>query len=151
MPLRGRVLLGRILQCSARDDVPVLGLRSAWVGWSPRVTPLPVQPHIPSPGSPSPSLSAPENPTTRLGFPLNFIRSHSFPHCVAFLSHLWSLPVSSRSSFSGGWCVSDLRPLVIEEEWPRLGSGGFRGSFERFCDGSEEQEPSKPSMGSMGS
>jgi hypothetical protein len=105
----------------------VPGLRSSWVGWSPGVTPLPAQAHIPMSGSPSPSSSAPENPTARLGFPLDFVGSHSFPHYAAFLSRLWSLPVSSRSSFSGGWCVSSLRPLVVEEEWLQLGSGGFRG------------------------
>jgi hypothetical protein len=101
--------------------------RSSWVGWSPGVTPPPAQAHIPTTGPSSASTSALENPTSRLGFPLDFVGSHSFPHCAAFLSRLWSLPVSSRSSFNRGWCVSSLRPPVVEEEWPRLGSGGSRG------------------------
>jgi hypothetical protein len=61
-------------------------------------------------------------------FPPDFVGSHSFPHCAAFLSRLWSLPVSSRSGFHGGWCVNSLRLPVIEEEWPQLGSGGVRSS-----------------------
>jgi hypothetical protein len=80
----------------------VPGLRSSWVGWSPGVTLLPAQAHIPMSGPPSPSSFAPKNPTARLGFPLDFVGSHSFPHCAAFLSRIWSLLVSSRSSFSGG-------------------------------------------------
>jgi hypothetical protein len=54
--------------------------------------------------------------------------SDSFPHCAAFLSRLWSLPVSTRSGFHGGWCVTSLRPPVSEEEWLRLGSGVVRSS-----------------------
>jgi hypothetical protein len=128
----------------SRDAGLVPGLRSAWVGWSPGVTPLLAQTHIPTPGSPSPSSSAPENPTARLGFPLDFIGSHSFPHCAAFLSHLWSLPVSSRSSFSGGWCVSSLRPPVIEEEWSRLGSGGFQGPSKDSVMDPKNKNPQNP-------
>jgi hypothetical protein len=99
--------------------------RLTWIGWSPGVSPLSARSHF-SVRESSPPLSPPtENPSSRLGFPLDFIGSHSFPHCVAFLSHLWSLPVSARSSFSGGWYVSSFRPPVVEEEWPCLGSGGF--------------------------
>jgi hypothetical protein len=35
----------------------------------------------------------------RLGFPPDFVGSHSFPHFTSRLSRLWSLPCSSRSSF----------------------------------------------------
>jgi hypothetical protein len=57
----------------------------------------------------------------RLGFPSYFIGAHSFPHFASFLSRLWSLPCSSRFSFSGGWFSSPFRPPVVEEEWPLPG------------------------------
>jgi hypothetical protein len=56
-----------------------------------------------------------------LGFPSDFIGAHSFLHFVSFLSRLWSLPCSSRSSFRGGWISSPFRPPAVEEEWPLLG------------------------------
>jgi hypothetical protein len=105
--------------------------RSPWEGWRPGVSPihhstlLQAQAHE---SSHPPWLYAPEDPKTRLGFPSDFVGSYSFPYCVAFLSRLWSLPVSSRSGFHGGWRVTSLRPPMVEEEWPRLGSGGFWGS-----------------------
>jgi hypothetical protein len=57
----------------------------------------------------------------RLGFPPDFVGSHSFPHFASRLSRLWSLPCSSRSSFCGGWFSSPFRPPVIAEEWPLPG------------------------------
>jgi hypothetical protein len=118
--------------------------RLTWSGWSPGVSPLPVRSHISMHESSPPSSTPPENPTSRLGFPLDFIGSHSFPHCAAFLSHLWSLPVSARSSFSGGWCVSSFRPLVVEEEWPRLGSGGFRSPSKDSAMDPKSKNPQNP-------
>jgi hypothetical protein len=56
-----------------------------------------------------------------LGFPPDFVGSHSFPHFASLLSRLWSLPSSSRSSFSGGWYSSSFRPPVVDEEWPLPG------------------------------
>jgi hypothetical protein len=56
-----------------------------------------------------------------LGFPPNFVGSHSFPHFASCLSRLWSLPCSSRSSFCGGWFSSPFRPPEIFEEWPLPG------------------------------
>jgi hypothetical protein len=38
---------------------------------------------------------------TRLGFPVDFLGSHSFPHLASRLSRLWSLPSLSRGSFYG--------------------------------------------------
>jgi hypothetical protein len=58
---------------------------------------------------------------TRLGFPSNFVGSHSFPHLVSRLSRLWSLPCSSRASFCGGWFSSLFRPPTIAVEWPLPG------------------------------
>jgi hypothetical protein len=104
---------------------------STWVGWRPCVTPIhplalsPAQAQVPKS---LPLLCVPVDSISRLGFPLDHVGSHSFPHCTAFLSRLWSLPVSSHSSFNGGWCVTSLRPSVVEEEWSRLGTGDFRGS-----------------------
>jgi hypothetical protein len=121
-----------------------------WIGWSPGVSPLPVRSHIPMRESSPPSSSPPENPTSRLGFPLDFIGSHSFPHCAAFLSHLWSLPVSSRSSFSGGWCVSSFRSPVVEEEWPRLGSGGFRSPSKDSAMDPKSKNPQNPQLDRWG-
>jgi hypothetical protein len=109
---------------SARSHLP-------WVGWSSGVSPIhhsaipPAQAHETRALT---HLCAPEDSIVRLGFPPDFVGSHSFPHCAALLSRLWSLLVSSRSSFHGGWCITSLRPSVVEEEWSRLGSGGFRGS-----------------------
>jgi hypothetical protein len=57
----------------------------------------------------------------RLGFPPDFVGSHSFPHFASRLSRLWSLPCSSRSSFCGGWFSSPFRPPAIVEEWPLPG------------------------------
>lgn len=56
-----------------------------------------------------------------VGFPSDFIGAHSFPHFASFLSRLWSLSCSSRSSFSGGWFSSPFRPPVVDEEWPLMG------------------------------
>jgi hypothetical protein len=56
-----------------------------------------------------------------LGFSPNFVGSHSFPHFASRLSCLWSLPFSSRSSFSGGWFSSPFRPPEVVEEWPLPG------------------------------
>jgi hypothetical protein len=53
-----------------------------------------------------------------LGFPPNFVGSHSFPHFASRLSRLWSLPFSTRSSFCGGWFSSPFRPPEVVEEWP---------------------------------
>jgi hypothetical protein len=57
---------------------------------------------------------------TELGFPPDFVGSHSFPHLASSLSRLWSLPSSFRSSFHGGWFESLIRPLLVEEEWSSL-------------------------------
>jgi hypothetical protein len=152
---RGKTLLGRILRGFSRPRATVprlalltwplirgrLGLggargcrRSLFGLTSPRASRPP----------PPPSSSPPENPTSRLGFPLDFIGSHSFPHCAAFLSHLWSLPVASQSSFSGGWCVSSFRPTVVEEEWPRLGSGGSRSPSKDSAMDPKSKNPQNP-------
>jgi hypothetical protein len=55
-----------------------------------------------------------------LGFPSDFIGSHSFPHLASSLSRLWSLPSSFRASFRGGWIESPFRPPLVDEEWPAL-------------------------------
>jgi hypothetical protein len=57
----------------------------------------------------------------RLGFPPDFVGSHSFPHFASRLSRLWSLSCLSRSSFCGGWFSSPFRLPAIAEEWPLLG------------------------------
>jgi hypothetical protein len=103
--------------------------RLSWEGWRSGVSSLFLAQAQESRHQLSAAIScSPAVSKTRLGFPPDFVGSHSFPHCAAFLLRLWSLPVSSRSGFHGGWCVTSLRPPVIEEEWPRLGSGGFRSS-----------------------
>jgi hypothetical protein len=61
---------------------------------------------------------------TRLGFPVDFLGSHSFPHLASRLSHLWSLPSSSHGSFCEGWISSPLRPPALGEEWPLPGRSG---------------------------
>jgi hypothetical protein len=61
------------------------------------------------------------SPGKSLGFPPDFVGSHSFPHFASRLSRLWSLPFSTRSSFSGGWFSSSFRPPKVVEEWPLLG------------------------------
>jgi hypothetical protein len=71
-------------------------------------------------------ISAASPSQSRLEVAPDFVGSISFPHCAAFLSRLWSLPVSARSDFHGGWCVTSFRPPISEEEWPRLGSGFAR-------------------------
>jgi hypothetical protein len=100
----------------------------SWSRWSQGVTPL--VPTLAHSSRVLPPVATPDSAVSksRLGFSLDFVGSHSFPHCAAFLSRLWSLHVSSRSSFHGGWCVTSLRPPVSEEEWPRLGSGVVRSS-----------------------
>jgi hypothetical protein len=55
-----------------------------------------------------------------LGFPSDFIGSHSFPHLASSLSRLWSLPSSFRASFRGGWFESPIRPPLVDEEWLAL-------------------------------
>jgi hypothetical protein len=103
-----------------------LKARFPWIGWSPGVSPVSSR-LLPHSGESLRSLSSPPaKPSSSLGFPLDFVGAYSFPHYAAFLSHLWSLPSSVRSSFGGGWCVSSFRPPVVEEEWPRLGSGVLR-------------------------
>jgi hypothetical protein len=100
----------------------------SWTGWSQGISPL-----APTLTQASrillPAATFEASPfQSRLGFAPDFVGSYSFPHCAAFLSCLWSLPVSSRSDFHGGWCVTSFRPPVPEEEWPRLGSGFVRNS-----------------------
>jgi hypothetical protein len=58
---------------------------------------------------------------TRLGFPSDYVGSHSFPHLASHLSRLWSLSCSSRASFCGGWFSSPFRPPTIAEVWPFSG------------------------------
>jgi hypothetical protein len=57
----------------SRAACPVPCLRSSWVGWSPGVTPLLAQAHIPTTGLSSTLTFALENSTARLGFPLDFV------------------------------------------------------------------------------
>jgi hypothetical protein len=59
---------------------------------------------------------------TRLGFSVDFLGSHSFPHLASRLSRLWSLPSLSRESFCGGGGGSPLRFARLR--WVR--SGLFR-------------------------
>jgi hypothetical protein len=61
---------------------------------------------------------------TQVGFPIDFLGSHSFPHLASRLSRLWSLPSSSRESFCGGWISSPFRPPSLGEEWPLPGRSG---------------------------
>lgn len=99
-------------------------VRAPWVGWIPGVEPLhslassSAQAH---PLDAYSSLSAEDRHKRELGFPSDLIGSHSFPHFVVFLSRLWSLPASSRSSYRGGWYSSSLHPPMVDEEWSRLG------------------------------
>jgi hypothetical protein len=58
-----------------------------------------------------------------LGFPSDFVGSHSFLHLASSLSWLWSLPSSFRSSFRGGWFESPICPPHVEEEWSVLSRG----------------------------
>jgi hypothetical protein len=67
---------------------------------------------------------------TRLGFPVDFLGSHSFPHLASRLSRLWSLPSSSRESFCGGWISSPLRPPSLGEEWPLPGRSGVSAPMD---------------------
>jgi hypothetical protein len=67
---------------------------------------------------------------TRLGFPVDFLGSHSFPHLASRLSRLWSLPSSSRGSFCGGWISSPLRPPALGEEWPLSGRSGVSAPMD---------------------
>jgi hypothetical protein len=67
---------------------------------------------------------------TRLGFPVDFIGSHSFPHLASRLSRLWSLPSSSRGSFCGGWFSSPFRPPALGEEWPLPGRSGVSAPMD---------------------
>jgi hypothetical protein len=62
-----------------------------------------------------------EKKGTTLGFPSDHIGSHSFPHFASFLSRLWSLSSTVRSSFRGGWFASPIHPPMAEEEWPLPG------------------------------
>jgi hypothetical protein len=92
-------------------------MRSNWIGWFSGVT---------SPGSAQsgrkglPPLGLGATQGIALGFPSDHVGAHSFPHFV-FLSRLWSLLSSVRSSYNGGWFVSLIRPPVAEEQWPLLG------------------------------
>lgn len=117
-----------------------------WEGWSQGVASLaPAQAQLSRLQLPVVTPSSPAVAKTRLGFPPDFVGSHSFPHCAAFLSRLWSLPVSSRSGFHGGWCVTSLRPPVAEVEWPRLGSGGVRSfSMSGGMDPKNKNIPNPP-------
>lgn len=120
-------------------------LRSSWEGWRPGVLPLsPAQAHDTSHRPAPTSNRALEIPKPKLGFPSDFIGSHSFPHSAAFLSRLWSLPVSTRSGFNGGWCITSLRPPMVEEEWPRLGSGGFRSPARIAVMEPKNKNPQNP-------
>jgi hypothetical protein len=114
-PLSPRHLQAQGYSIPTRAVERPLDARSSWIGWSPGVSPLSTHLLFPTRESSPPLSSPPENPSSRLGFPLDFVGSYSFPHCATFLSHLWSLPVSVRSSFGGGWCVSSFRPPVVEE------------------------------------
>jgi hypothetical protein len=125
-PLPSCLSLAQGYSIPAQAPKRSLDWRPSWIGWNQGVTPLPSR-LLPLTRESSRSLSSPPvNPSPSLGFPPDFVGAYSFPHCAAFLSHLWSLPSSVRSSFGGGWCVSPFRPPVVEEEWPLLGSGGFR-------------------------
>jgi hypothetical protein len=118
-----------------------LDARSSWIRWSPGVSPLSSRLFLHT-RELSPSLSSsPENPSPSLGFPLDFVGAYSFPHCATFLSHLWSLPTSARCSFGGGWCVSSFCPPVVEEKWPRLGSGVFRSPSKISAMDSKGKNP----------
>jgi hypothetical protein len=97
----------------AGDAIPT---RANWVGWSSGVVSPAFSAHSDRHGLPPPSSEGKKG--TTLGFPSDHIGSHSFPHFASFLSRLWSLPSTARSSFSGGWFASPLRPPVAEEEWP---------------------------------
>jgi hypothetical protein len=98
----------------------------SWTGGCRGISPLD-QTLIPAARTLLPAKTSAASPSqSRLGFAPDFVGSDSFPHCASFLSRLWSLPVSSRSDFHGGWCVTSFRPPVPEEEWPRLGSGFAR-------------------------
>jgi hypothetical protein len=61
-----------------------------------------------------------KSPCSVLGFPSDFVGSHSFPHLASSLSRLWSLPSSIRASFRGGWFESLIRPPLVDEEWSAL-------------------------------
>jgi hypothetical protein len=92
--------------------------RASWIGWSSGVSA--------SSSAHSSCLDAPPRGSgdikgTSLEFSLDFIGAHSFPHFASFLSHLWSLPFSTCSSFCGGWVSSPVRPPMVEEEWPLSG------------------------------
>jgi hypothetical protein len=118
----------------------------AWEGWCQGVASLaPAQAHVSRLQLPAEIPCSPAVAKTRLGFPPDFVGAHSFPHCAAFLSRLWSLPVSSRSGFHGGWCITSLRPPMAEEEWPRLGSGGVRSfSMSGGMDPKNKNIPNPP-------
>jgi hypothetical protein len=92
--------------------------RSNWIGWSLGVA-SPDSAHRGCQGLPPRGSVAIQG--TALGFPPDHVGAHSFPHFASFLSRLWSLPSSVRSSFRGGWFAYPIRPPVVEEEWPPLG------------------------------
>jgi hypothetical protein len=103
---------------SARVVAPVVHgpppSRSPWIGWSSEVASSDsAQCDVRVVSARGGGFSSGKE----LGFPPDFVGSHSFPHFASFLSRLWSLPSSSRSSFSGGWYSSLFRPPVVDEEW----------------------------------
>jgi hypothetical protein len=67
---------------------------------------------------------------SQVGFPIDFLGSHSFPHLASRLSRLWSLPSSSRESFCGGWISSPFRPPSLGEEWPLPGRSGVSAPMD---------------------
>jgi hypothetical protein len=79
---------------------------------------------ISSPSSPlSPRLSSAVTQRGKLGFPNDLIGGRPLPHLAAFLSSLWRLPSSVKTSFCGGWKSVPIRPLPPSDPWPRVGIG----------------------------
>jgi hypothetical protein len=79
---------------------------------------------ISSPSPPhSPLLSSAVTRRGKLGFPNDLIGGRPLPHLAAFLSSLWRLPSSVKSSFCGGWKSVPIRPLPPSDLWPRVGIG----------------------------
>lgn len=95
-----------------------------WVDWSSRIhingfcsPSRSAQTHVAV--SPAPFCHAGRAKKQTLGESSDLVDSRSFPHFVALLSRLWSLPSFYRSNFCGGWFASPLRPSAAEE-WLRL-------------------------------
>jgi hypothetical protein len=82
--------------------------------------------HLRSPGIPSPSLHSSSLPRAvvqsgKLGFPNDLIGGRPLPHLAAFLSSLWRLPSTVKSSLCGGWISVPIRPPPSPDPWPRVG------------------------------